>query len=255
MPTRTVISDSTPELQTLAAELARGGIPPEASKVYVSRNRIYALTLPSGRRVNIKEFHTPAFPNSYISSLLRKSKAERSYLNALKLLAAGISTPRPLAFIETRRHGALKLSYYISEQTDGLHEARQWGLPGDTEAFTSALAGDIAKFWRAGILHRDFTPGNILWQHTPGDGYHFSYVDLNRMAFNVTSRRKLIRLLRALNIDPCETERVTRHFAKEMGFDEQTTVAEALATQRSFIRRKDRLRTIKNKLKHAIGVK
>lgn len=255
MSTRIVYDTKVPELQAFTAEVARSGIPAEARKVYVSRNRIYAFTMPSGLCVNIKEFHAPKFPNSYISSLMRKSKAERSYIYARRLLKTGITTPRPLAFIEIRRHGALRLSYYISEQAEGLREARQWGNPGDNDAFAEALAKEIAKFWRAGILHRDFTPGNILWRHGKTTGYEFSYVDLNRMSFNVTSHHKMMRLLRAIIINPQETERVARHFAREMAFDEDATVAETLAVQRSFINRKDRLRTIKNRLKRVINAK
>ena len=41
----------------------------------------------------------------------------------------------------------------------------------------------------AGIMHKDFTPGNILWKKD-NEGIHFMIVDINRMHFGQISTLK-----------------------------------------------------------------
>lgn len=49
-----------------------------------------------------------------------------------------------------------------------------------------AFACYTASLHENGILHRDYSPGNILFDKV-GDSYHFSLVDLNRMTFGEVS--------------------------------------------------------------------
>ena len=44
-----------------------------------------------------------------------------------------------------------------------------------------AFARYTAALHQAGILHLDYSPGNILIHHNEIDGYSFSLVDVNRM--------------------------------------------------------------------------
>ena len=48
------------------------------------------------------------------------------------------------------------------------------------------LQGAVAAMHEAGILHRDFSPGNILFEENAG-GCRFSIVDINRMRFGRVS--------------------------------------------------------------------
>ena len=41
-----------------------------------------------------------------------------------------------------------------------------------------------------GILHLDFSPGNVLWDKDAEGHYHFSIVDINRMNFGPVSMKK-----------------------------------------------------------------
>ena len=47
-----------------------------------------------------------------------------------------------------------------------------------------AFAQYTARLHEAGILHRDYSPGNILFDKIDGE-YQFSLVDINRMSFGV----------------------------------------------------------------------
>lgn len=46
----------------------------------------------------------------------------------------------------------------------------------------TAFAEFTARLHEAGILHLDYSPGNILYDKI-GEEYHFSLVDINRMHF------------------------------------------------------------------------
>lgn len=58
--------------------------------------------------------------------------------------------------------------------------------PGDYEPLAKALARFAAKIHDSNVLHKDFTPGNVLWKQDE-EGFHFSIVDINRMRFGPVS--------------------------------------------------------------------
>ena len=62
--------------------------------------------------VNIKSFKKPNLVNKVVYKFFRKSKAERSFKNALKLLEANIGTPYPMAFSEDNTKALFGNSYY-----------------------------------------------------------------------------------------------------------------------------------------------
>lgn len=49
-----------------------------------------------------------------------------------------------------------------------------------------AFAQYTANLHQAGIMHRDYSPGNILFDQIDGE-YHFMLVDINRMTFGEIS--------------------------------------------------------------------
>lgn len=66
--------------------------------------------------INIKGFKVPNIINRVAYKFLRKSKAQRSFNYANKLLKLGLGTPQPIAFYEFERNGLFYESYYVSEQ-------------------------------------------------------------------------------------------------------------------------------------------
>ena len=107
-------------LLDLCGQLADHGLPSDIREVYRGRNLVAAYkpqTLDC--EVNIKSFRRPNFIKSAIYGWLRPSKARRSYEYSLRLLALGVATPQPYAFIEdlSAIH-TLRRSYYISRQLD-----------------------------------------------------------------------------------------------------------------------------------------
>ena len=63
------------------------------------RNKIKLFNI-GKRKINIKSFKSPKFINSLIYDTFRKSKAQRSYEYANKLINLGVLTPLPIAYIQ-----------------------------------------------------------------------------------------------------------------------------------------------------------
>ena len=63
--------------------------------------------------INVKSFKVPNFINQFAYRFLRKSKAQRSFEYANKLLELGVGTPQPIAFYEFSSLFLFKKSYYI----------------------------------------------------------------------------------------------------------------------------------------------
>ncbi len=243
-----VINPSHPEILALAQTLATEGVPQDARLIYRARNSVYALSLPDGTAVNIKAFRPPSAPNAYIYRHLRKSKAERSYINSMHLIRLGFGSPEPLAYIEISHCGRLRESYYLSRQIEDADDLRWWERKADAEPLLRALAEEIKKMHRAGVLHKDFSPGNILYRRTAA-GYSFYLIDVNRMRFGVHSRQAQLGMFAVVNIDSEEeTRRLARYYGECAGIDPEMCAEHAAKLLRSYIHRKHRNKTLKKLL-------
>ena len=153
--------------------------------LFDNRNTIKKFDL-AGKCINVKFFGKPNLFNAFIYRFFRKSKAERSYENALLLKQNGILTPQPFACMLQSKYGLFSKSCYISEQEifDGnLYELRTGSLEKHRKLI-SDFAQFTAELHSKNILHLDYSPGNILYKMNPASGeYSFYLVDLNRMRF------------------------------------------------------------------------
>lgn len=149
-----------------------------------SRNVIKILDV-NGLLVNVKSFKIPNLVNTIVYRFFRKSKAQRSFEYASKLVALGFKTPTPIAYAEYTTAFTFKQSYYISQQLDCDLTFRELihnpDLP-DYEAILRAFTKFTFDLHEQGINFLDHSPGNTLIKRT-ADGYEFYLVDLNRMNF------------------------------------------------------------------------
>lgn len=236
--THIVIAEGFGRLRAFIERIAREGVPAGARIVYRSRNTVYAVEH-EGIMLSVKAFRRPAFPNCYVYNGLRESKARRSFENARRLIAAGIGTPAPVAWIENTGHGRLLDSYYISLHLDTDGDMRLWT---DRPAAAAAVP-DLARFMvtlhRAGIFHKDFSPGNIMFRVRDDGSHEFYLIDLNRMRFGVTDTRILMRNFSAIYIEnEEETARLARLYAEAAGLDPDATEAEARRQLHDYLRSK-----------------
>lgn len=68
----------------------------------------------NGMQIEVKSFKTSTLINRVIYKYFRKSKAEKQYRKALRLITNGIGTPEPVGYVETSHKGLPSMSYYIS---------------------------------------------------------------------------------------------------------------------------------------------
>jgi tRNA A-37 threonylcarbamoyl transferase component Bud32 len=179
-----------PELKALAETFAQRG-----ENIYKARNEIKRMDW-DGVPVIVKSFKVPDPLRGLIYGQLRKSKARRSFENALELQRRGISTPAPIGFIEQRATGALKQSFYVCQEWANAFLFRE-PLFKPALAHRTEILQAFGRFtWalhRKQIHHRDFSPGNILIKEKPADAgasserYAFCLVDINRMRFESLS--------------------------------------------------------------------
>lgn len=114
-------SSNAPDiLSALLTEIIEEGIKDDASLIHSGRNKIWRKEI-SGMTIAIKIYGYS--PLKSIIYSIRKTKARRAFENARALIARGIATPFPLAFVEKRGFiNRLTGSMYISmyEETEPL---------------------------------------------------------------------------------------------------------------------------------------
>lgn len=166
--------------------------------IYQGRNEIKVFEC-NGLQLNVKKYKVPNWFNRIVYSFFRATKAKRAYEYARILLAKGIETPVPVAYIEEKKRGLFSTGYYISLQCPYTHTLRDITLLSESEAreVLAAFARFTARLHDNQILHLDYSPGNILFERI-GKELHFSLIDLNRMRFGYVDEtggcRNLVRL-------------------------------------------------------------
>jgi len=155
----------------------------EGSVIYKARNEIRVFEM-NGKRVNVKRFKIPNLFNRIVYTFFRKPKAQRSFEYAGRLNEMGIDTPQPVAYILVKKGGLLHYSYFISCQSDYNRNMYEFGTGGTKgrEHILKAFAGFTADMHEKGVLHKDYSPGNILFREENGIT-EFCIIDLNRMQF------------------------------------------------------------------------
>ena len=241
------INERNAELTTGCSDIIENGVGADARQIYRgARNTLYDTTA-NGHRVCVKLFRKAKFPNSYIYTTLRRSKARRSYEHAERLLSLGFLTPEPIAWSERRTGLKLNESYYICEYLD-LPNIRGWGEMPDAEPLIAALGRYMVELHRAGVYHRDFSPGNILVERMADGGYRFYLVDINRMEFVVSNRKKQMSMFRSISLDETETRRLAGAYAKAAGLCQAEVETAALKSLHAYLATKRRHRILKRLL-------
>lgn len=181
-------------VESLPRNFARTG-----ELLHDGRNTIRAFRTEAGCLV-VKRYRRPNLFNRIVYTFFRKSKAQRAFEHAERLLAAGIDTPQPVAWLETRRRGLLEDAWFVCRHTDftPLSEATVRFPAPDTLPVLRAFARFAATLHAEGVLHDDFNHSNILYRRDPAGGYRFQLIDANRMRFRrrVERRAALVNLRR-----------------------------------------------------------
>lgn len=209
------------------------------------RNTIKKLTV-NNLSLNIKQYRKPIFINRIVYSFFRKTKAFKAYHNAITVIKKGFLTPASIAFIEEYQGGLLTTSYFVSKQISDTREIREYyssEISGNEQLF-SAFALYTAQLHNAGILHLDYSPGNILISENNGE-YQFTLVDINRMHFEPVDLKKgCENFSRLFGLDSTYIY-LAKEYAKERNIDTESCIKYFLYYKHQFEKKKERKKRLK----------
>lgn len=145
--------------------------------IHNARNQIRVYEY-NGAEINVKKFCIPPIVNRILYSLgWRTPKAKTTFSNAMEIVKRGFQTPKPFGYIIERSSRLIDFSYFISEQVQNVTPIRE--RRENTQPLIEALAEYTARLHQAGLMHKDYTPGNILYTEQNGK-FNFTLVDINR---------------------------------------------------------------------------
>lgn len=173
----------------------------------------------NGLKLNIKAFKTPNAINKIVYRFFRKSKAERSFEYANKLMELGVGTPKPIAYFEYTSPFLFGKSFYVSEHLDCDMTYREltkdFNIP-NHEAILRAFTRFTYSLHQKNIHFLDHSPGNTLIKIDNG-GYKFYLVDLNRMHFGPMDFETRIKNFSRLTIHKSMVAVMSDEYAKCSG--------------------------------------
>lgn len=168
--------------------------------IHKARNELKIINH-NGIDTVVKAFKVPNSINKIAYTYLRDSKAKKSYEYSMQI---GRFTPTPIGYIEFYEKNLLSQSYFVSEKFEYDFTIREPLLQKDftnQENIFKQFARFTFDLHESGILHKDYSPGNILIKQNQ-DEYIFKIVDINRMEFkklNLEERLKNFSQLWALD--------------------------------------------------------
>ncbi len=194
----------------------------EGTVLYHVRNCIKKIDV-RGNMWNVKSFKLPLFINRIVYRYLRKSKAERSFINAQRLLNLGINTPHPIAYIVEQNILGIYHSYYISQHIDYDYTLGELITikPANVELIMTRCLQFINDFHRKGVYFLDLSVGNILIKQQPDGNTTFYLVDVNRTTFHnrPLTCSESIKAFCRLDTTHEEKEWILRRYAQISGYD------------------------------------
>ncbi|OEJ99413.1 Kdo domain containing protein [Flavivirga aquatica] len=203
------------------------------------------------RTINIKSFRVPNIFNQIAYRFFRKSKAQRSFEYANKLIELAVGTPKPIAYYEFTTSFLFKKSYYISEQINDDLTYRElttnFNYP-NHEAILRAFTRFTFQLHEKGIHFLDHSPGNTLIKTDEGN-YTFYLVDLNRMEFKTLDFETRIKNFSRLTIHKSMIEVMSDEYAKCTGEDYDKIFNLMWHDTEAFQEKYHRKRRLKKKLK------
>jgi hypothetical protein len=189
--------------------------------IHKARNELKIIPL-HGIDTVVKAFRVPNPLNRFVYAHIRRSKAYKSFHNALKLQKAGVNTPEPIGYIEFYASGLLRESFFVAkyEPYDFTMAHVRDENPEDKVAILEAFAAFTYDLHRKGVWHVDYSGGNTLIRRTH-EGYRFSLVDINRMQFRPVSGYEGLKNFNKLWLEEADLLVIARRYAALAGLDEQ----------------------------------
>jgi hypothetical protein len=200
--------------------------------------------------INVKSFRVPNVINQVVYKFFRKSKAQRSFEYACKLIDVGIKTPQPIGYFEYTAPIVFNKSYYLSEQLNcdlTFRELTQDFNYPEHEAILRAFTRFTYQLHEHDVLFLDHSPGNTLIKKT-ATGFDFYLVDLNRMEFRPLNFEERIKNFARLTTHKSMVEVMSDEYAKCIGKEYNEVYSLMWMYTEAFQSKYHRKRQLKNKL-------
>ena len=195
--------------------------------IHKARNELKIITYQKKELV-VKSFKVPNLPRRLYYTLFRDSKAKKSYDYSVKI---GKFTPEPIAYIEFYNNGLLSDSYFIAKKFEYDFTIREPLLETDfkdRQSIFESFAEFTFQLHSKGILHKDYSPGNILIRKDE-HGYLFKIVDINRMEFKVLSLEERLKNFNKLWAQDEDLKMIIDRYASLLNEDKDQCINMALA--------------------------
>ena len=155
-----VINDNTKNFEEFLVNIKKY-FQKNNNTIHKARNELKIIPY-NGIDTVVKSFKVPNFFRRVFYTYFRDSKAKKSYEYSLKI---GQFTPNPIGYIEFYDNNLISQSYFVSEKFDYDFTIRE-PLLNDDFVSKELILRTFAKFTfdlhEKGILHKDYSPGNIL---------------------------------------------------------------------------------------------
>lgn len=188
--------------------------------IFSDRNHIKEVNF-NGYRLAVKSYKKITIANRFIYATLRKSKAQRAYENALKLIELDVATPLPIAYVDCFEGLFLAQSYFISLYVE--HKPLEEILL-DAKDEKSDILAAFARFTRLmhekGIMHKDFHLNNVLLSTAQ---FEFYIIDINRMTFKKMNNYQAMRSLKKIYLPLEEHAAFTAEYARQANLEPYKT--------------------------------
>jgi len=213
--------------------------------IFKQRNTIKVVEF-EGDKYIVKSFKKPHIINRVVYSFFRESKAKKSYLNSIKIADF---VPAPIGYIEFKKFYLLKESYFISKPFNydfTIREALTNQNYPNKDKIYKAFAKFTNQLHKRGILHLDYSPGNILIKEDK-EGYKFKIIDVNRMHFKKLTLEERLKNFAKLWATNEDLTTIIKEYAKINSIDEKEALDIALKASQKHKDRKNFKKRLKGK--------
>ncbi len=205
------------------------------NSIHKARNELKIISY-DDTQIIVKSFKVPNIFRKIYYTYVRDSKAKKSYENSIKI---GSFTPNPIGYIEFYEGNLLADSYFLAEKFDYDFTIKEpivdRDFPNREEIFI-ALAQFTYELHQNNILHKDYSPGNILIKKEENK-YNFKIVDINRMEFKALDLNERLKNFSKLWMLDDDVKIIAIEYAKLTQENEQHCIDLAIKYSQALKRR------------------
>lgn len=211
----------------------------EGRELHRGHNVLRTLQV-EGLTLVVKRYGKLPLSQRLATRIYKSNKAKQAYFSPFLLKERGFESPDPVAFV-TYRQGWFSATYYfVCLFSDYRYTMKDIDTlePGLREEVTRCFASYAARLHKRGVLHRDFSAANILFDRI-GDRIHFALIDTNsiKCGRSVSVERGCQNFAR-LEGSPEFIERLAMLYAGERETDPQGCLALITEAQQQYQLRK-----------------